>query len=65
MEICNQCGIDVSFGSGNFVNRIPNFDDVETRIDNGLPYPLGNFMCANCDKRFEDDNYYQEHSDYE
>jgi hypothetical protein len=49
IEICNHCGKDVSRGSGNFVNRIPDFNDIPTRIDNNLISPIGDFVCENCD----------------
>lgn len=37
------------FGSGRFVNRIPDGNDFKTRMEMGKPYPKGNFMCAECD----------------
>lgn len=49
IEICNHCGNDVSRGSGSFVNRIPDFNDIITRIDNHLDFPLGDFVCEVCD----------------
>ena len=49
IEICNHCGNNVSFGSGKFVNRIPDFNDIFTRIGNGLLFPTGDFVCAECD----------------
>lgn len=48
-EICNHCGESVEFGSGRFVDRIPDFNDVETRIANNLAYPKGDFVCVHCD----------------
>lgn len=50
VEICNHCGKSVSFGSGLFVNRVPDLNDTSTRIDNGLEYPLGDFVCRACNK---------------
>ena len=50
VEICNHCGKPVSFSSGLFVNRIPDLNNVSIRIDNGLKYPLGDFVCRDCDK---------------
>ena len=50
-EICNHCGDSVALGSGKFVNRIPDLNDVQTRIDNGLAFPGGDFVCVNCDNR--------------
>jgi hypothetical protein len=49
VEICNHCGKSVSFGSGLFVNRIPDFNDIYTRIANNLEYPEGDFVCIICD----------------
>lgn len=49
IEICNHCGCSVSFGSGKFVNRIPDFNDIITRTDNNLDFPLGDFVCEECD----------------
>jgi len=55
-EICNQCGKSVKKGSGRFVNRIPSLDSVEERKGNGIPYPEGDWICAECDnKRFGDE----------
>jgi hypothetical protein len=48
-EFCNHCGRPVHFGSGSFVNRVPDFNDVETRVANGLLFPLGDFVCDYCD----------------
>lgn len=52
-EICNHCGDSVSFSSGRFVNRIPDFNDIPTRSDNGLPFPEGDFICAVCDNNLQ------------
>ncbi len=54
IEICNHCGRNVTFGSGLFVNRIPDFNDHETRIANGLLYYLGDFVCIQCDTQNEE-----------
>jgi len=48
-EYCNHCGESVAKGSGKFVNRIPDFNDFLTRIENNLKFPLGNFVCDDCD----------------
>ncbi len=50
VEICNECGRSVALGGGSFVNRIPDFNDAETRRADGKPYPPGDFMCEECDK---------------
>ena len=54
VEVCNHCGRGVSLGSGQFVNRVPDFNDVATRIANGLPYPDGDFVCSECDSKASD-----------
>ncbi len=48
-EICNHCGMSVALGSGKYVNRIPDFNDVETRVANKRVYLNGNFVCEQCD----------------
>lgn len=55
IQMCNHCGKDVSLGSGLFVNRVPDFNDLQTRIDNGLKFPLGDFVCWKCDQDSEND----------
>lgn len=55
-EHCNHCGAGVSFGSGRFVNRVPDLNDVGTRMANGLAYPLGDFVCQDCDLHSLTDN---------
>ncbi len=49
VEICNRCGKDVSFGSGLFVNRVPDFNDIMIRFDNNWIFPIGDFVCVVCD----------------
>lgn len=56
-EICNECGDSVKLGSGKFVNRIPDFNDNETRIDMGKPYPSGEYMCYECELKIEAGDY--------
>ena len=51
IEICNHCGRSVKFGYGWFINRIPDFNDLSTRITNNLLYPEGDFICAECDQK--------------
>jgi uncharacterized protein YlaI len=50
-EICNECGKSVAFGSGFFVNRVVDLNDVGTRVEMGKPYPTGDFICAECELR--------------
>ena len=33
MEICNECGRSVRFGSGWFANRVPDLNDISTYHD--------------------------------
>ncbi len=51
-ETCNECGVSVAFGSGNFVNRVLDLNDVKTRKEMSKPYPDGDFVCAECDKKY-------------
>jgi len=50
-EICSECGSSVKFGSGRFVNRIPDFNTPAEREIAGRPYPEGDFICAECESR--------------
>ena len=54
-ETCNECGRSVAWGSGDFVNRVIDLNDVETRIEMGKPFPNGNFICAECDNKIRGD----------
>lgn len=56
-EICNHCGKNVAITSGLYVNRVPDFNDFFTRVDNGLKYPLGDFVCRICDAKNSDNQY--------
>ena len=47
-EICCECGKSVKGGSGKFVNRVLNLDDLEEKKKMGFSYPEGNFICAEC-----------------
>ena len=49
-EICNECGCSVKCGVGLFVNRVPDFNDRETRVLMGKPFPDGDFICMECDE---------------
>lgn len=49
-EYCSICGQGVKFGSGNYINRVPDLNDVETRKAMGRKYPEGDFVCAKCDE---------------
>jgi hypothetical protein len=50
-EICFECGRSVKFGSGRFVNRIPDGNDYEDRVANGAPFPEGEWLCGECDEK--------------
>jgi hypothetical protein len=51
-ETCNECGKSVAFGSGNFVNRTPDFNSVADREAMGKPYPYGDYICAECEHKY-------------
>lgn len=53
-EICNECGKRVELGRGLFVNRIPDFNDITTRIEMGKPFPEGEFICSECEETLEE-----------
>ena len=48
-RICNRCGRSVGPGSGLFVDRVPDFNDYETRKANGCKFPEGDYVCRECD----------------
>jgi len=48
-EMCNECGQSVRAGSGKFVNRVIDFSGYKTRKEMGKPFPVGDFMCAECE----------------
>jgi len=54
-EICWNCGRSVKFGSGRFVNRVPDANTIEERKELGYPYPEGDFLCAECEAKFEEE----------
>lgn len=49
MDICNECGLSVAPGSGRWVNRVPDFNDIETRREMGKSFPEGDWVCFACD----------------
>lgn len=49
VEICNECGREVSLGSSLFIDRIIDLDDTETRVDNSKPFANGDYICCECD----------------
>lgn len=55
VEICCECGRSVEFGSGLFVNRVPDFNTLEERKEMGKPHPDGNYMCIECEEKFDNE----------
>lgn len=51
IEICNECGRDVSIKSGLFINRIIDLDDYKTRKIMNKPFPKGDFICRECEEK--------------
>lgn len=45
IEICNECGRSVNFGSNLFIDRVPDLDDYKTRKENGKSFPKGDYIC--------------------
>ncbi|CAG0981365.1 hypothetical protein METP3_02101 [Methanosarcinales archaeon] len=54
-ELCSFCGKSVAWGSGKYVNRIPDLNEKEIRLKMGRPFPEGEFVCADCDVRTENE----------
>ena len=52
-EICNECGNSAKFGSGLYVNRVIDFNDYEDRIEMLKPFPEGEFICSECEKKLK------------
>jgi len=52
-EFCNRCGRSVKLGTGLFVNRIPDLNDILTREENSFRFPNGDFVCIECDENKE------------
>ncbi|MCU0425251.1 MAG: hypothetical protein MUF71_06445 [Candidatus Kapabacteria bacterium] len=51
-EACNECGKSVAFGSGWYVNRVPDGNPFDERVEMGKPFPHGEFICAECEEGF-------------
>jgi len=64
MEICNECGCSVAFGSGRYVNSVIDLNDYQTRKAMGKPYPEGDFICAECEEKIEVRNADEQLRDY-
>jgi len=50
-EVCNECGRNVGWYSGLFVNRVIDLDDYATRKENGKPFPQGDYICRECEEK--------------
>ena len=50
-EICNECGRDVSWGSGLYINRVVDLNNYKTRKEMGKPFPKGEYICRECDEK--------------
>lgn len=51
VEICNECGRNVSLGNGLFINRIIDFNDYRTRKKMNKPFPKGDYICRGCEEK--------------
>ncbi len=48
-ETCNECGQPVHASSGNYVNRVIDFNGYKTRKEMGKLFPIGDLLCAECE----------------
>ena len=55
-QTCIHCAESVVPGSGRFVNRVPVVGLFDTKVEAGYDYPLGAFICPECEADF-----YKEH----
>jgi len=53
IEICNECGRNVSFGSGLFINRIVDLDDYKTRKMMNKSFLKGEYICRECEEKLD------------
>lgn len=53
-NFCNRCGDSVIPGSGKFTNRVPDLNSIQMKIDSNRPYPVGAYICAECDAKTSD-----------
>lgn len=49
IETCNECGRNVSWNRGLFVNRVIDLDNYKTRKEMNKPFPKGNYICRECE----------------
>ncbi len=52
-QTCSECGQSVRCGSGGFTNRVIDLSNYKTRRAMGKPFPLGDFMCADCEAELD------------
>lgn len=45
LQMCGNCGRSVRPGSGWFVNRVVEANDIPTRVELPRPFPAGGFIC--------------------
>ena len=55
VEVCCHCGRSVVWGSGLFVNRVPDCNDISVRVANNRICPKGDFVCRDCDESGDDE----------
>lgn len=49
-DICNECGESVQLGTGLFVNRVIDLNEIEERVLMKKPFPAGYFICPLCEE---------------
>ena len=53
VEICNECGRSVKWGSGLFINRVVDLDDCIARQEMNKPFPEGDYICRECEEKID------------
>ena len=56
VEKCNECGRSVKIGSGLFVGRVIDLNDVDFRKYMNKPFPEGDFICLECDEEIREND---------
>jgi hypothetical protein len=56
-EICNECGRSVKFGSGLYINRVVDLNEFSDRIEMNKLFPIGEFICCDCDEELNKKKY--------
>lgn len=54
IEICNECGRDVSLHSGLFIDRVVDLDDCKIRKQMSKPFPEGDYICRECEEKLKE-----------